>query len=270
MPNEKLTKKQILDAYQELLAKVDTQGVKDESSLSVKADKAALPILPEIIGKLESFQALIVEGVAVFNKQVANFQAELARQQEQLTREIQTKRDGWRREAEEYAYRIKVERQQAEDEYRLKTKDREREFAESIRLRQQKLDERERALKEAEEELKTLRLAMEQAPAELAQATEAAAKQARAEVEQKARMDAELTGKDQERERAVAKLTIAGLEQALQLKTEQIASLERQLAQAVGQAQRLAVSVIEAGGRKSSDSEIKTRLMPIEETASAR
>lgn len=252
-PTEKHTKKQILDAYQALLTQVEVGGSKPGSSARPVSTTPSRPALLEIVGKLESLQTMIVEATTAFGRQVAAFQAELRDRQEEFERGMTTQRAAWQREEEEHAYTVKLKHQQSEDEFQTKRRTQEQEFAASMADRQRDLAARTEALAAAEDELKTLRKTVEAFPAELASAVAEAAQQARAGAEQQATITAELAAKDRQREQEVAKLTTQGLEATIKAQVAQIANLERQLAQAVGQAQKLAVSIIEAGSRKAAD-----------------
>ena len=108
------------------------------------------------------------------------------------------------------------------------------------------MDTREVALKDAEQELAQLRRQIDTFPKELEKAVAAAEERAAKKTQEEAKMQAELTRKDHEREREISALRIANFESQLKRSDTALGMLEKQLAAASQKAQDLAVTVIES------------------------
>jgi len=266
--NEKNTKKEIFDAYRELLQKVENshqpsltnEAEGDVAGVNIAQKKKAAS--SDIVDTLGHLQTIVAEALAAFSRQAAEFRKRVKEEEETFSRDLQAKRDSWRREEEEYQYAIKMKRRQEEDDYALKSREKERQFNESIASKKQELEEREKQVKAQEEELKTFKKQVELFPAELKKAIDETETRVRSSVEREAKVVTDLASKDMQREQELSRLTIQGLEDTIKRQTVQINNLERQLSQAIERAQKLAVTVIEGGGRKHYDEEKKEEKAP--------
>ena len=259
--SEKNTKKEILDMYRELLQKVENGhqpsliGEAQETSSDAHVSQKKKVVSADIVDTLENLHVIVTDALAAFSRQAADFRKRVQEEEEVFSHEMQTKRDTWRREEEEYQYALKMKRRQEEDDYVLKVREKERTFNESTAAKKQELEEREKNIRMQEEELRGFRKQVETFPAELKRTLDETEIRIRSEMERGAKVVTDLTAKDSQRERELSKLTIQGLEDTIKRQTVQIGNLERQLSQATERAQKLAVTVIEGGGRKHFDEE---------------
>jgi colicin import membrane protein len=190
-----------------------------------------------------------------------------AREKERLDNEITTQREAWdeetarlererkeqeeylkkqrQREIEDYEYRKNLERKKAQDKYEEELRERDKKNRERQEVLEKTWQIREAALKEQEEELVRLKQEVEAFPARIQKEIEATALQARKEVEARLEHQMILAKKDAEAEKRIADLRAKTLEEALTRNTAQIATLEKQLAEAKQQVQDIAVKAIE-------------------------
>lgn len=149
------------------------------------------------------------------------------------------------REVEDYEYKKALERKKAQDKY----EEEQRQLARQNAERQEALEKdwlrRETALKEREERLARLEAEVAAFPARLAGEVKAATEAARREAEAGLERQVLLLKKDAEAEARVSALSIKGLELSLKASATQIATLEKQLAEAKQQVQDIAVKAIE-------------------------
>jgi hypothetical protein len=212
------------------------------------------------------------------------FDAEMATRREALNREIEEARAEWKkekvaheaearereaeeqkrrqREQEEFQYALAREQQVARDRFADEKAAYEEEKARverEIQARREQLEkelsEREKAVRESEEELKELRARAASFPREL---DTAVAKEVKASVE-RAKSEAsgreELLKKEFEGERNVLKTRIGALESAVKEQVDQIGKLQQQLERSYSQIQDIAVKAIQgASGSRGAPS----------------
>jgi hypothetical protein len=202
------------------------------------------------------------------------FEAELARDREELTSEIETARSEWEserksreaeqkefavaeqkkrdREREEYRYAFSREQQLAKDKFADETAKTEKVLTERTAEAERQLAERERAVAEREQELTDLRARVDSAPKELESAVARAIK----ETTDRARTDAaareELLKREFAGERNVLSTRIAALEQTVKEQSEQITRFAAQAEKAYAQVQEIAVRAIEGSSAAKS------------------
>lgn len=247
--NEKNTKKEILEAYEAL----QQQGVSEPLSF-VKShpEKSGATISKSPIGQalsvLHQLKDTIDNTVNAFTSQISEVRKRIQEEEDELNRQIQQKKDAWEREQQEYAYQRSLQRKKEENEYEFKRQEQERQFNETLFKKEQAVSDREKIMKEKEEEFKQLHQTVQLFPEKLAQAIDEGVAKTKKELEQQAKILAELTQKDIQRDREISKLTVHDLEETIKRQANQITALERQLTQATQRAQELAVSVIQSSG----------------------
>jgi colicin import membrane protein len=156
------------------------------------------------------------------------------------------------REIEDYEYKKTLERKKAQDKYEEDLRLAEKKNAEKQEALEKSWKQRETALKEQEEELARLRKESQGFAARLQEEASAAAAQARREADGQTAQQLLVLRKDGEAEQKLAALRIQTLEDAVARQQNQIASLEKQLAEAKQQVQDIAVKAIEgASGSKA-------------------
>jgi len=156
------------------------------------------------------------------------------------------------REIEDYEYKKNLERKKAQDKYDEEVRQVEKKNAEKQETLEKSWKQREAVLKEQEEELSRLHKESADFPARLQKEAAAAAAQARSETEARLEQQALVLRKDAEAEQRLGELRVKTLQELVERQQAQIATLERQLADAKQQVQDIAVKAIEgASGAKA-------------------
>ena len=278
--SEKNTKKELWDAYQELLHGQQEAGSHGDQKQSAQdtstGDKS--PQLQHIASRIPLSAAPILQEIDIlrrsvgdilehFGEQAVSFEKRAREEEERLGIEIQRKRTEWKREQELYDYDREMKRRRDDDEYSLKTSERERQFNERFTAKEKDLREREEQIKVTEEEIKQLRAQVEQFPKELDQAVVKAISETQSTMRAEAATGRNLASKDTEREQEIAKLKIQSLEDTIKRQQTQITTLERELTRAHEQIQKLAVTVIEGRAPSSRTEEYQHTPLPPQESS---
>ena len=206
-----------------------------------KIDIAATSIdllIEEHERRKEELEARIAEQRATWAAESARVERERRESEEALKRQRQ-------REVEDYEYRKALERKKAQDKHDEEQRQLERKNAERQEALEKGWAQREAALKAREDQMARLEAEVAAFPERLARETEAAAQEARRQVEAQLERQMLLQRKDAEAEARVADLRIKALEQSLAAGAAHVATLERQLAEAKQQVQDIAVRAIE-------------------------
>lgn len=264
----KSTKKELWDAYQELLQKIetDTKTAKQKSlSLPPELDKEysekqhlgkkgdwldinqLKAVSAPVVHSLDELRQSVMEIISSFSKKVEQLKKQAEEEEEQLNKEIERKREEWRREEERYNYELNLKRRIEENEYKLKAAERERQFNEKLAAKEKELTQREEYISSVEDELKELRNKVANFPKEIEKAVREAVEENSKHMEQEIRIKSELSQKDAQREAQLAKFKINSLEETIKRQQSQISLLENKLNQAYSQIQQLAVTALESG-----------------------
>jgi hypothetical protein len=175
----------------------------------------------------------------------AEWQAEKERFARELAEEKALQRKQWEREEEEYGYERKLKRSREEADYQAKRQAMIASFTEEKARAEAELAAREQAVSAREAELSELRARVEAFPKELEAAVAREIARARAEVEERARVEAALRGKDVEGAEKLLKLQIANLDKIVKEQVGRIEELQAEVKAANEKAQALALKVIE-------------------------
>ena len=182
---------------------------------------------------------------AELNAKRVNREADNSRLERERLEQAEALERQRRREVDDYEYRKALERKKAQDKYDEEQRLLARQNAERQETLQKDWQRREAALKEREEEIAGMEDRVAAFPACLAGEVEKARQEARREVEAQLERQMLLLEKDAAAEARVAQLSIKALEQQLVAAAGQIATLEKQLAEAKQQVQDIAVRAIE-------------------------
>ena len=186
----------------------------------------------------ERLEGEIEEKRAAWEEETVRVSVERKEQEEALKKQRQ-------REIEEFEYKKNLERKKERDKYEEDGRLAAKKNAE----RQEALDKdwglREAALKEREDELARLRKEAAEWPARLDKETAAAAEKARGETSAKLDQQMLILKTGAETEKRIAELRVKGLEDSIARSGQQVAALEKQLAEAKQQVQDIAVKAIE-------------------------
>jgi hypothetical protein len=178
---------------------------------------------------------------------------EESRSRERERREFEENQKKTRqREIDDYEYKKTLERKKAQDKYDEEIRLQEKKNAEKQEALEKNWQQREVALKQAEQELNQLRKEAQGLPErlekELARARQESAKEAGVKYEQ----ELALLKKDMDAERRISELRIKALEEALARQTALLTAAEKQAEEAKRQSQEIAVKAIEgASGAKA-------------------
>lgn len=171
----------------------------------------------------------------------------------------------WEREEEEYSYDRKVKRTREEADYQTKRQAMLSSLGEEKARVEADLAAREQAVAVREGELTEARARVEAFPRELDAAVSREVARARAEVEERARVEATLRGKDVEGAERLFKLQIANLDKIVKEQNGRIEELQAEVKAANEKAQALALKIVEGAaaasvlGRASEAPAAKTR-----------
>lgn len=257
--SERSTKKELLDAVGSLEAELAGKGqmtLQPEST--PKSDKkqvlgasqpqtVGLPApLREMLEKASAVGDAVQGSVKTLSGLAEQFAKELVQSQEEYERERQTRSLLRMREAEEYEYATRKERREQKDAFERELSAKKIAFEENALKRAVELDSREKVLREAEQECAQMRKQIENYPKEMEKAIAAAEERSAQRAREEAKIHAEMSRKDHEREREVSALRISNLESQLKRSDAAILALEKQLAAASQKAQELATTVIES------------------------
>ena len=151
----------------------------------------------------------------------------------------------WKREEEEYKYKISLERKKDSDAYAQQKADLERELAEQKNTFDKQFIEREQAIKQQENELQDLRLKVENFPIVLQKSIADAQKNAVEKIELNHKYQTELKAKEVEGKLKLYEQMIAQFETKILEKDNLITQLTEKANQAGAQVQDIAVKAIE-------------------------
>jgi len=184
------------------------------------------------------FEREKVAATTAWQEQRARFAAELVEEKVQ-------QRKVWEREEEEYGYDRKVKRAREEADYQAKRQAMLASLTEEKARVEGELAAREQAVAVREAELAELRARVEALPKELEAAVAREVARARAEVEERARIEAALRGKDVDGAERLFKLQIANLDKIVKEQNGRIEELQAEVKAANEKAQALALKIVE-------------------------
>lgn len=238
--------------------------------------------LKELYG-IEKSAASLAALIEAQNQRKIEFETEMARQREELAREINETREAWEREKkaheaelrerdaaekkarerekEQFDYAFKREQQALRD----KLNDEKAAIEKELRLRKEaaekELAERERAIAEKEAELAQLRARAAAFPKELEAAVEKAVKEATERLKLESKNREELLKKEFEGEKNVLSTRIESLEKMVKDLSDQNARLSRQLEAAYQKVQEIAEKTVESAAQARSLADLQKMLV---------
>lgn len=255
--SERSTKKELLEAVDVLEAAMQNKASGSSSSAEKVPEKpgvahppalkpALSPALSDMLAKATGLGETVQAAVKALSGMAEQFAKEFASAREEFEREREARALERAREAEEYDYTTRKERREKRDAFERDMAEKKATFDEGIEEKTVALGEREKTIKETEQDLSQLRKQVENFPKELEKAVALAESRAAQAAREEAKIQSDLLRKDSEKEREVSALRIANLEAQSKRYETTITMLEKQLAAANQKAQELAVTVIEA------------------------
>jgi hypothetical protein len=238
--------------------------------------------LKELYG-IEKSAASLAALIEAQNQRKIEFETEMARQRDELAREINETREAWEREKkaheaelrerdaaekkarerekEQFDYAFKREQQALRD----KLNDEKAAIEKELRLRKEaaekELTERERAIAEKEAELAQLRARAASFPKELEAAVDKAVKEVTERLKLESKNREELLKKEFEGEKNVLSTRIESLEKMVKDLSDQNARLSRQLEAAYQKVQEIAEKTVESAAQARSLAELQKMLV---------
>ncbi|MGH7484787.1 MAG: hypothetical protein ACREMY_04155 [bacterium] len=149
------------------------------------------------------------------------------------------------REIDEYEYKKALERKKAQDKYEEEVKLLEKQNRERQEALEKIWQQREASLKEKEDEFARLKKDVDTFPARLETEAKRTASEATKAAEARLQQEMLLLKKDSEAERRLSELRVKALDETVGRQAAQIATFEKQLAEAKQQVQDIAVKAIE-------------------------
>lgn len=232
--------------------------------------KKAIEIKERELAEIYDIQRQAVSLTALIEAQQQkrdDFEVEIAREREDLEREIAEARALWdaerkgreveikeqgvidsktrQRDRDEYQYKFTREQQQSKDQFADEKARIERELTVRREELERQLGDRESAVTAREKELVDLREKAGKFPAELEAALARTAKDASARAQADAAAREELLNREAVGEKNVLATRIASLDQTVKDQADQIKQLSQQLQKAYGQVQEIAVRAID-------------------------
>jgi len=236
---------------------------------AIEVKEKELEELFEIERSAETLAALIESQ----NRKRQEFELDIAKRKEELTREIEITRAEWEREGkdyetqtttreteeknrrqrekDEYLYAFKREQQLARDKFEDEKFKLEKELREKKEYVEKELAERERQVAAKEMELEGLRKQVGSLPEEMAAAVNRAIKETAERINLETKNKVELQTKEFDGERKVLTTRIESLEKTVKEQNQQIAHLSQQLEKAYQKVQDIAVKAVEGSSSRN-------------------
>jgi hypothetical protein len=193
--------------------------------------------------EIETLEKAIAEARKLWQQEQEEFEAA---QLESETR-LQEERD---RQEADHAYEIEQARKIAADEYAEKNRQQEYELQQSGENHQKQWTEREQVLTTNQTQLQEYQRKVEAFPAELDEAVKKAREEGIRDVNQDAKVKADLLEREWQGTKQGYDFQIISLEAKIQKQTEQITELSTQLQAAMRQAQELAMRAFETSSNR--------------------
>ncbi|PCH56826.1 MAG: hypothetical protein COC15_02460 [Legionellales bacterium] len=232
----------------EKVVKMEEESLKQAYQITREADSLDALLLSqkrrreefekELSSKRNTFAQDMQDQELIFNKKKTEFIA----QQKELEEETQKK---WKREQEEYTYKINLDRKKDMDNYKLQTESQQRILEEKRIQLEKKFSEREATLLTNENELLSLRKQVEGFPNTLEKNVSEAEKRVKNELEKHHNYETELLQKGVEGTQKLNEQMICSLQNKSKMQEELIEQLTEKANNANKQVQDIAVKAIE-------------------------
>ena len=237
--------------------------------------------LQELYG-IEKSAATLAALIETQNQKRREFESELARQKEELSREIETTRSEWlkeektheveikerastegkarEREKEEFTYQFKREQQAIKDKLTDEKATLEKEIQRKKEAAEKELAERQKAISEKERDLAQLQQKVVAFPKELETAVEKAVRESTDRIKLEAKNREDLLRKEFEGERNVSVTRIESLEKIAKDYADQNQKLSKQLETAYQKVQEIAEKAIDGSSQAKSLADLQKLL----------
>lgn len=251
--SEKVAKENSKLEEMKLAIKVETQHLQELQQIRVVADildilnqehqEKLKTVEQDAISQKQLLEKDITQTRKAWQQEQAEYETILQEQNELLAKQRQ-------QEVEDYQYRLEVTRKINADVYQATKRNQERELQETTQLKEKNWLERENTLNEQRPLFEEAQKQITAFSTELDEAIKKAREEAIKDVNQDAKVKADLFEKEWQAAKQSYELKAQSLEQVITKQTEQIDNLSSQLQAALKQAQDLAMRAFDNSARK--------------------
>lgn len=214
---------------------------------AISIEKETLENLYKVKAEAESLEALVIT-----NRQAKeNLDKEMNERKQALLEQIEETKLGWKREEEEYQYKIKIQRRNDEDAYKEKKAKLEKDLTDRKTEFEKSISDREKAVAEQEDEMVQLRKEVEGFEAKLVKAVATAEQSITDNLTKEFEYRQKLETKDLEAKLQLREQEIEGLKVKVQEQLNFINSLTSKTDNATQQVKDIALKAIENAGIRS-------------------
>ena len=259
-----LAAKQTAEAsrLQELRSGIDTtvRQIRELHGLEVKDDSLA-SLIANHQAATETHQKSLAEKRETFDRELTDLRRTWDKEKEDRARSVAEDNEvygkGIERDKQEYTYVLQQRRELDKDAYEHQKKQREGELNEYQKQQQKDWDTREKTLAELEKQHAEAQAKVDEFPAKLEAAVKKSREEGRGIAAAQAKIKADLIDKEIEADKRLFDLRVKGFEDGIKEHTARITQLTQKLADAVAQAQGLAIKSIEGASNVSSFAAVK-------------
>lgn len=242
---------------QELRTETETtiRQIRELHGVELKDDSLAT-IIAEYQLAAEQHQKTLAEKQEAFDTELTNLRKGWEKTKEDRARAVSEDNEAYskliERERQEYTYQLQQKRELEKDAYEFQKKHAEANLAEFQAKKKKEWDEREKTIAEQEKLYADAKKQVDEFPQKLEAAVKKAREEGKSIALNQAKIEADLLAKEIEGEKRVFDLKIKALEDTIKEHSARIATLQKQLNEAVSQAQNLAIKSIEGASSAST------------------
>lgn len=224
-------------------------------SIEVKGDSLG-SIITDHQKAAEQHQKTLAEKQEAFDVELTNMRKSWEKAKEDRARSVAEDNEAYNkvieRERQEYTYQLQQKRELDKDAYDFQKKHAEADLSEFQAKKKKDWDEREKALAEQEKQAADAKKQVEEFPQKLEAAVKKAKEEGKGIALNQAKIEADLLAKEIEGEKRLYDLKIKSLEDVIKEHSARITTLQKQLNDAVAQAQSLAIKSIEGASNANT------------------
>lgn len=232
-----------------------TRQLRELHGIEVK-DDSLNAIITEHQQAADKHQKSLTERQEAFDTELTNMRKSWEKAKEDRTRSVAEDNEAYgkivERERQEYTYQLQQKRELEEDAYGFQKKQAEAELAESQTKKRKEWDEREKSIATQEKLVADAKKQVEEFPQKLEAAVKKAREEGKGIALNQAKIEADLLAKEIEGEKRLYDLKIKSLEDTIKEHTARINTLQKQLNEAVTQAQGIAIKSIEGASNANT------------------
>ena len=229
--------------------KIETARLEEIHEITLNADSLAALLLAQKEYKIR-FEEEMMASKIQFEDQVTETKTAWAKEQERMQLEQKELKEAIKkartRDEEEYNYALQLERKKDLDTYDAQKFALEKELAERKEQAYKEFAEREASIQSQENELKEMRVRVEQFPRELEKALREMEKATKEQLERTYKFQMDLSAKEIEGERKLSQQIISSLQSKINEQENYIKQLTQKTDEATNQVQNIALKALES------------------------